>query len=140
MPKFKVCKDGKYRDCKTFDSLEDIIKWANEEISENKKIKVGDIVTIREFGQMYTTLGVTYFEELWNNTAIDSEEIYKIMIHYDYGLSYGVGYNPDEVADRIKYKVVYIYNDRVFIERQDYPDNGKILCVHKRGLEKLEEV
>ena len=115
MPKYKVCRLGKtYRDCKTFDSLEDIIKWANEEISKSKEIKVGDIVTIENFGQMYTTLDETFFEELWDNT--------------------------DEVADRIKWKVVFIYGDRVFIERLDYPDRGLILCINKRGLEKFEEV
>lgn len=143
MSKYRVCDDVP-RHCKTFNTLKDLVEWANEELLKNTEIKVGDIVTIEDYGKMYTTLGVDYFQDLWLCSEIDDDEIYKIMIHYDYGCSYGVGHNPSKVSDRIKWKVVYIYNDKVFIERHDVnafvDDAIQVLCIDKSGLTKYEEV
>lgn len=142
MSKIRVCtNDGPIKDCKKFDSLDDMIKWAREE--KNKEIKVGDIVTIEKYDDIYDTLDVPYFKCLWEETDIDAEEIYKIMIHYDYGCNYGIGHNPSKEEYRVKWKVLFICNDMVFIERHDAIINGdscQILCVKKSGLKKYEEV
>ena len=140
--KYRVCREHKYNECKEFDSLEELIKWAKEE--KNKEIKVGDIVTIENYGKMYTTLDVPYFEELWNKSDIDSEDIYKLMIHYDYGCNYGKGNNPSKEKDRIEWKVLFIHDERVFIERHNsnafVNDYRQVLCIDKSGLRKYEEV
>lgn len=140
--KYRVCRDNKFNDCKEFDSLEELIKWAKEE--KNKEINVGDIVTIEKYGDMFDTLDVEYFKDLWENTVIDLNDIYKLMIHYDYGCNYGIGHNPNKEKDRIKWKVLFIHDERVFIERHDAHtpmiDNYKILCIKKSGLKKYEEV
>lgn len=143
MSKYRVC-DNVPRHCKTFNTLKDLAEWANEEIAKNEEIKVGDIVTIEDYGKMYTTLDVAYFQDLYLDSEIDDDEIYKIMIHYDYGCSYGVGCNFSKVSDRIKWKVVYIFNDKVFIERHEVnafvDDARQVLCIDKSGLTKCEEV
>lgn len=148
MPKYdkKICVCTGYNKKKSnsFGSYEELIEWANEEISKNKEIKVGDIVTIEKYGDMYDTLDVAYFQDLWNNSSIDGDEIYKLMIHYAHGTNYGTGFNHSEEKNRVKWKVLFIHNERVFIERHDAPtisrDPCMILCVKKSGLRKFEEV
>ena len=142
MSKYRVCDDVP-RHCKTFNNLKDLIEWANEEILKNKEIKVGDIVTIEKYGDIYDTLDVTYFQELWDSPDIDVSGIFKLMIHYDYGRNYGVGTNPNREKDRIRWEVLFIHNERVFIERYDFhvgEDPNQILCIKKSGLKKFEEV
>ena len=139
--KYRVYRDHKYSDCKEFESLEDLIKWAKEE--KNKEINIGDMVTIEKYGDIYDTLDVPYFAELWTETAIDAEDIYKLMIHYDYGCNYGIGTNPTREKDRVRWKVLFIHDNHVFIERHDTyigNDYNQILCIKKSGLKKYEEV
>lgn len=140
--KYKVCKNQYPRDCKSFESLEDLVEWAKEEIKENNKIKVGDTVTIENYGNMYSFLDVNFFQELWENSSIGGDDIYKIMIHYDFGCDYGTRHNPRPEKARVKWKVLFIYGQRVFIERiTGYIDSnrGQILCVGEDGLKKYEE-
>ena len=127
--------------CESFEKFETAIDFLKNEKIKSEEIKVGDIVTIENYGKMYTTLDVSYFDDLWSDTTIEIEEIYNLMIHYDFGRSYCIGYNKTKEKDRVKWKVIFIHGQRVFIERQGYYPNivrGQVLCIGKDGLKKCE--
>lgn len=81
MPKYKVCKDGIPRDCKTFDSLKDLVKWAEGEID---KIKVGDLVEVTDTGLCYERASNEVWIEFYDRPDVDIETYTDILNHLNH--------------------------------------------------------
>ena len=126
--KYRVCRDHKYSDCKEFDSLEDLIEWAKEEIAKkNKDINIGDKVRIIDTGYKYSSLPSGFFNNVYLKSILTSDEILHMVRHYN--TKSDENYNGDFGI------VEFIWEDKIFIKHQDSYNHDYII-IGKGGVEK----
>lgn len=137
MPKYKVCKTG-LRDYKTFDSLEDLIEWAQK---ENDKIKINDYVEVIDTGYCYTGISNGKWLELFKYKGY--EDYIDILNHLNHkSLGYSDGIKSISKKDCI-FNVVAEIDDKYIIDAIngrkyfDYCDGYYIMG--KIGVKKVEK-
>ena len=128
MSKIRVCFNDYRRDCKEFNSLEEVIEWANEEITKkNKEINISDKVRIIDTGYKYSSLPSGFFNDIYLKSILTSDEILHMVRHYN--TITNKNYNGDFGI------VEFIWEDKIFIKHQDFYNHDYII-IGKEGVEK----
>ncbi len=113
--KICVCISGHYSECKEFNSLEDVIEWAKEEIKKNAPLKIGDIVRVIDTGKCCSNLSKESYYNLYLDSPYDVGECLKMasQINHD-----GLGYLDDiKELPNDKFEVVALFKDtKYYIE------------------------
>ena len=133
--KICVCTGHTKRKSKTFDTYEELIIWAREQI------KVGDLVEVKDTGFCFTHASNRELKDFYYQPDVDVETYIDIINHFNHkSLGYSEGVKSIDKKD-CYFKVIAEFGNKYVIEAEegdkyfDYIDGYYI--IGKEGVKKL---
>jgi hypothetical protein len=126
----------------TFDTYEELLKWTQEQIEENK-IEIGDLVEVVDTGECYPQLDdkeiLTYYF-----ATVEIEDFIDIVNHFNHkSLGYSNGIHSIDKKSCV-FKVIGKINSKYVIEAEggedfiDYMEGYYI--IGEKGVKKCQEI
>ena len=132
--KICVCTEHIKKSSHSFDTYEELIKWAQEQIKK-ESINIGDDVKIIDEGKMCTSLGTEFFTNVFwaSDDLIDEEKMFDIIRHYRYDLI-SIKYNG------IKGVVIAEYDNKYIVRINAIANpwyDSEYIVIGKEGVKKV---